>query len=516
MYRTNCRDIGLQPKRAIKNALIFGCCLLLTGCLSTGNRFSNFKSDILERLSITPDNNQLDFVNAGTDPLLPRTSANIQTIDTHHWWARINDPLLNIYIERLLSQNLNLIQASERTLQARSQLKRTNANFIPSVGATASASRNFSQNQTTNTRVYNNTYSLEPSISWQIDLFGKIRSQSKSSYANFQASIYERDALAHTLIADLLNQRISVTVEKEYNRLAKEIKSNRQQYVTLQERRYNMGSTDTLLSNVYDAKRSLDSAASNLHDSEISLAQSIYALDTILGDPPGTNTPMQQDFPIASTPLQAQSCLPASLLDRRPDLRAEHARLKSSHADVNVAIADLYPDLSLSATLGFSGNSSGSLLSSENLIGSIASTLSNSLYEGGALRATIKQRESALREQEAAYAQVILTALEEAENSLKATSELSQKRITAEIQMDTVLKTEDITAQRYNNGIASLKDLLDAQLTALQQKQALLLTQQEQWSAYINLYLALGGDWLGQESYASCQAHSHLPSTQEN
>lgn len=490
-------------KRRLDKAILLSSCLILSGCWSAGQDFSAFKSSILETLRFSSNAQQSDFINQNL--IHDTESKDAEPLQSMgHWWENLNDPVLNGYIERLLNQNLSLIQASERVIQAREELISTNADFLPTLGADSSASRSFAPNATTNQRSYSNSYTAGSSISWLIDLFGKLRRSAESKRAQLESTAYERDALAQTLIADLFNQRIAVSVQNEIKRLTDDIKTNRQDILTLLQRRYNMGAQDTALSDVYSAEQNLDAAKSDTHDSEIASTQALYALDVLLGDKPGSNPTPDTSFALSALPPIAPQCLPASLLDRRPDLRAARASLKAANANVGVAIADLYPSLDLSGTLGFSGDSTNSLLSAQQLAGSILSSLSATLYQGGALRANIRSSESALRESEAAYGEAILNALVETENALKAKAELTRKLEVTQAQLSSAKKTAKITNERYNKGISSLSEVLNVKRSALQLEITALQTHQDLWNAHIALYLALGGDWLQQNQYSTC------------
>jgi outer membrane protein TolC len=190
------------------------------------------------------------------------------------------------------------------------------------------------------------------------------------------------------------------------------------------------------------------------------------------------------------------ACLPVDLLDRRPDLRASELRLAAADAEIGVAMADLYPGLTLGGNIGVSGNQAGNLFSADQLAGSLLLTITSRLFEGGALRANIRLQESEARELSARYAGNVLGALREVETALKAEQELEKEMDSLQQSLQAVRKAESISLTRYQEGIESLRAYLEIQQRRYLVEQSWLRLLQEKWNNRITLYLALGGDWV--------------------
>ncbi len=420
-----------------------------------------------------------------------------------HWWERIDDPLLKSYIENLLQGNLDLQQASERVIQAHERVNIQRGGLFPSLGAGADASRSFSS-LSSNNRIYTTSYGTDLSTSWQVDLFGKIRRSVESASAGYEASLFDQQALTHALIAELLNRRIAIAVYGNRLELARQNVKNRKETYDLVKNRYDLGVQGTSAADVYLAEENYTSVQADVHEFERLLADQIYSFDVLLGQMPGTTTPLASDFPLLPPPLDVPLCMPADLLDRRPDLRASELRLAAATADIGIAVADLYPSLTLGAGIGFSGGGTGNLFTADQLAGNILASITGRLFEGGSLRANIRLQESEAREQAAAYAENVLNAVREVESALKAEQELAGQLKSIQSSVAALRQAEKLSQDRYLKGILSLQNYLDTQQRRYSLEQNLLIRQQEKWNARISLYLALGGDWFNESGTISC------------
>ena len=420
-----------------------------------------------------------------------------QSADMNLWWERLGDPVLNDYADRLLRQNLSLTQASERIVQARTQTDTARGNFAPSLGASADAGRSFTPANgiTTTQRTYANSYNAQLSASWEIDLFGRIRRGAEAAEANYQAARYDYEALTHSLIAELLNRRVSIAVNKDLLDLAQKNYINQKKIYNLVQNRYNLGVKGTSLADVYLVEENYRSVYAEVYKYERALMDDIYRLDILLGEMPGTTDPLSAPFDLVTPPLDVASCVPAQLLDRRPDLKAAELRSKTASANIGVAMADLYPSLNLGGAVGYRSASTGGIFSPQNMAGSLLASLTQRIFEGGKLRANIALKESQAREAVAVYADQVLNAVYEVETRLKADRDLTDEYHSIEKSLTALRKAEKLTQDRYLSGIATLQQYLDIQQRRYATEQRFKLKQQEKWATRSALYLALGGDW---------------------
>lgn len=360
----------------------------------------------------------------------------------------------------------------------------------------------------------------ELQASWQIDLFGRLAKAAEAQYFTFQARVDDREALQHSLIADLLNLRVGIAITARLRDLARENSRNRSALYALVRRRYDLGARNTTLADVYLSEENFRTIEADRIGFERSIAEQSYRLDVLLGQPPGTTDPLKTSFPLLPPPRDIPLCVPAALLDRRPDLRAAERLFSAGQARVSVALADLYPDLTLSGRLGFTGDGHGPLFDAERLAGSLLAVLRARLFEGGALRANIRLKESEARELALLYAENVLEALREVETALKNEQELARELAQKEQSVKALRRAEALSEARYRAGIETLRNVLETQQRRYVVERNWLQTQQEKWQARIALYLALGGDWgtadsSRKDSQESCPSPTVLAKNRE-
>lgn len=427
-----------------------------------------------------------------------------------NWWDSINDPLLATYIEQLLNENLDLQEAAERVIQARENLVIQRGGRLPEISLDIDGNRSFTPTSANNflpssskKRFFNNSNNADINVSWQLDFFGKIKKTIEAKEAEFSATIHDREALVHSLIAELVNLRVAIASNNNSLELAKENAKNRKKVYDLVQKRYKLGVKNTYLSDVYLAENDYNSAQGEVHEFERLLAADIYNFDILLGQAPGTTTPLSSTFPLLAPPIDIPVDLPANLLDRRPDLRAAKLRVKAANANIGIAIADLYPSLNIGASIGFAQGNSGSLFAADQIAGSLLGSVTTKLFQGGALRANIRLQESEVRELAANYSNLVLNALREVETGLKSEQELGKKLGTIRKSVIALQDAESLSEVRYLEGILTLNEFLNIKQKRYLAEKSWIAIQQQQWSNRLGLYLALGGDWLDDKSKKS-------------
>lgn len=477
----------------MKFILLSGLMMIILNACTLRSEFS--------RPEIISDQSRL-FLNAGNNLTAPET--------IERWWERLNDPILNSHVEELLNNNLTLIEASERLIQARERYQIQQGPLYPGISAGASASRSFTPANSLATssvagagetrRIYNTNLSADISVSWQADLFGRIRSSIDAAQAGLLATEFDRQAIVHTLIADLLNRRVSIAINRELLALANDVATNQRFLFDIVKRRYDLGTANTDLVDVYLTEENTRSVESDIHIFERQLTMESYQLDILLGKSPGATSVSKLEFPLLPPPRDVLSCLPVDLLDRRPDLKASEMRLAAADAEIGIAMADLYPGINLGATLGVNGDQISNLFTPEQLAGSLLANITSRLFEGGSLRANIRLQESEARESSARYANNVLNAFREVETALNAEYELQKELILQEQSVEAIRNAESISQTRYQQGIETLRQYLEVQQRRYLIEQNWLRFQQQIWTNRINLYLALGGDWIAENS----------------
>ena len=433
-----------------------------------------------------------------TDSSFVNADAGMESIGSGEiaWWEQIEDTTFQTYVETLLQDNLELKEIGERIFQANERRIIQGGNYYPSLGGNFSGSRSAQRFDFNNQRFYVNRFDTDLSVSWQLDLFGKIKRSVESAEATLQATEAERDALIQSLIADLANRRIGASINTRLLELARENAANQRMLYELIQRRYSLGAHDIEMADVYLAEENHARALSEIPEFERLLSDELYQLDVLLGKRPG-HTARAASFPLVAEPPAIPEVIPLNLLDRRPDLRASELRVRAANADIGVAIADLYPSLNLSAGVGFSSSVIEDLLDPDQMVGSLVGSIVQRFFEGGALRATVRLQESEMRELALNYSNAILNAIREVETALKADRELSYQLNHESQTVDALRAAEAIAEKRYQQGLQTLQSFLETRQRRYQAEQSWLRARQLRWSTRISLYLALGGSIAG-------------------
>ena len=411
------------------------------------------------------------------------------------WWESFDDRLLNEWVGRLLAENLTLRSTAERVVQAQERAVISGGERWPSLGISTDGRRSFGDNPVSSGRLYQTEANLSLGISWQADLFGKVRRSIES--AEYQALANEADyqALQHSLITELVRLRASVAISLQEVAVQTDIVKSRKRTLDTVQRRYKLGVKNSSVVDVHVADENVASAQAQLVVLERELKESFLSLDLLLNQKPGTLEKVGADFPLLPVG-EVNTGLPAALLDQRPDIRGHEFRLMAANANVGVAMAELFPDLTLSVNQGFSSNEWAGLLTNSNALGFIAGQLTARLFEGGRLRAQIRLRESELREQVLEYSKTVLNAFSEVEKALLQERYLTEQVMLLQRGVSAARKAETLAEERYQQGISSLLVLLDVQRRRQNAERSLLATKRTSWQVRANLHLALGGGWL--------------------
>lgn len=413
-----------------------------------------------------------------------------------NWWRHYQDPLLNRWVDRLNAENLSLKAAVERIIQAREQLRIEGGGRWPALGLSGDGTRGFAPDLLDSSeRAWRSDVNLGANISWQVDLFGRIRRAIEA--AEYQALSQEQDylALRHTLLAELVTRRVRLALLEKEIEIQTSIVTSREQTLNTVSRRYQLGVRNASAVDVHSARENLSTAQATLAGLALARDETYLAVDRLLNQAPGVAQRVGAGFPLLPpAPLPALAD-PAQLLDQRPDIRGSELRLMAANAGIGVAVADLFPDLSLSASRGFTGSQAGGLLTNDRAVGSIAARITTRLFEGGRLRANIRLREARARELSWQYADTVSTAMTEVETALVQERSLRAQVDNLLASVSSARRAEALSRERYQRGITPLLELLDTQRRWQNAERNLLAAQQASWNARINLHLALGGDW---------------------
>lgn len=429
----------------------------------------------------------------------------LPTIESVSWWKQFEDPVIDSLVEQALENNLDIRIAAANVLETEALVRVATGRRWPEVGTSILGERSFTGASTGSSfspgadRLYTTTYSVGANVSWQTDLFGRLRSAEKASIADWQASQTDRDAIIHTVIANVIRQRVQLAIARQRLYVAQDIVESRKHTLEIVNRRYSRGVGTTSAVDVRLARENLYSAEANIATLEQNVSLAQHALDILLGKKPGALFLTPQDLNELPQLNDAIAGVPAQLLDRRPDLRAAEFRVIASNERIGVALADLYPDLTITTGGGWRGDDISDLFSSQSLFGRLLGELTQTLFAGGRLRAEVDAAKARLETQANTYANSVLQAMREVEDALIQNHKLNERMAKVNQQVTEARLAEALSRDRYSRGVEQLLTVLETERRRQDAEDSLLRVEQDYWNARIDLHLALGGNWLHED-----------------
>lgn len=398
------------------------------------------------------------------------------------WWGAFNDAELSRLIEQALAQNYTVEAGVQRIEQARAALKIAGASLLPSVNVSAGSSATYLDTNSKN-------YSAGLNASYELDLFGANRAGISSAEADLQASQFDQESLRLALMGDVAQGYFTLLTLQERLQIAENNLANAREILRIIDARVNRGSESELQlaqqqSTVASSEAARDQLTQQLQNARHALAVLTGTTPTALDISPSS---LRSIAIPAITPVQ-----PASLLERRPDIRSAEASLLAANANIGVARAAFYPTVSISA--GASA-ATASLGDSTTTLLSLASSLTAPLFRGGELEGGLERATARQKELIANYRQSILTAVQEVEDALVAAQISEQREQSLRVAMEQAQKAYRLSKLRYDAGAIDFQTLLDTQSAQLSTEDSFSQARQTRLNAAVDLFMVLGGGW---------------------
>lgn len=461
-----------MTRRRLARTGMVACGLALSGCL-VGPDYHR------PTAVISPGYKEL----AGWKPSAPRDD-----IDHGAWWSVYQDPELDRLEAEVAISNQSLKAAEAAYRQARALTAEARAGLFPTLGLTSAATRS---RDTTGSRDGVDAFSLEGQASWDLDVWGRIRRSVESSAASAEAS-------AGDLAAAKLSAQGLLAVDYFQLRGADALQILLDRTVADYQRSF------AIVQNQYDAgtaaKSALITAQTQLQTTQaqavnvgVQRAQLEHAIAVLIGKPPAALT-IAPGALAADVPVLPPS-LPATLLERRPDIAAAERRMQAQNALIGVAIAAYYPDISLSAAFGYSATQLGALFAVPSRVWSLGAAASETLFDAGFRSAQQEAAEALYDESVANYRQTVLTALQGVEDQLSTLRILERQAALQATAVASSRQAVEITLNEYRAGTIDYTSVVSAQAIALGDEQTALSIQQQRLVASATLIQDLGGGW---------------------
>lgn len=432
------------------------------------------------------------------------------------WWEIYNDPELNALEEQLNANNQNIRISFENLMAARALVRQAHAQYFPVVTATPSWNRAKSSSNLHNTTAgaaliagtTATVIDLPVEVSWEPDLWGRIRNMNRQAQYSAQLSA-----------ADLENERLSeesnlaifffqLRGQDALQQILASTVASYQISLQLTQAQYETGIADKIA--MVQAETTLESAQSQLTNVGLARAQYEHAIATLIGKTASEFSIPQKASIITPPPIPIG--VPSQLLERRPDVAAAERAMAAANAQIGIATAAYYPNLTLSASGGLESSTWSNLLKWPSRFWSIGPSISQSVFDAGLRRATVHQFVAVYNADLATYRQTTLNAFQQVEDALSALRILTQQIQQQNQAVQFAKEALDLQKDRYQLGIDPYINVVIQENTLLSAQQTLAQIEIQRSTASVQLIEALGGGW-DRSQLPTAQSMSLKPSS---
>ena len=460
------------------------------------------------RLLLLPSVLLLGSCQLGPDFKLPGTSDGNQwkeTSDTttqrlpDDWWKLFGDAKLNQLEERSLAANNDLAAAKARVETARALVGVDRARLFPTLNVAASAGIDRTSGHLASNpfmKLTNEDYRSSFKLAYDLDLWGRNRRLLESSTAQADASAALFDAQRLGLAAEVARQYFVLRGLDAQDAVVRDTLVSRKEALDLQQTKTDAGLTDGLATS--RARTEMELAKNDLAVVQRQRGAAEHALAVLCGSRPADFTVSAKVVKPTLPTLHAG--LPASVLLRRPDVRAAAQHLRAANAQIGVAKTAFYPNFNLLGEAGLESLNAANFLSAESRILSLGAGAVAPVFDAGANTAKLAAARSNYDEALAGYRQTLLVALREVEDALADLKGLALSRTALDAALASSIDTRQLSQERYNQGLTSYLEVVDADRTVLQTRLALSAVDAQQRISLAALAKALGGGWKSHHS----------------
>jgi len=411
------------------------------------------------------------------------------------WWEAFGDPALKALIQEALAGNYTVRIAAARVQQARAQAAVAKSPFFPQLGygASAAQSKGLSNflgigGSTDESTLYLGAISM----SWEIDLWGKIRRSSEAANAQLLASEEGRRAVLLSLVSDVAQAYFELLELDARLAIARQSTEAYQGTYKLFQDRLEFGVASQL--QTARAEGNLAQAAASIPEIESQIAAKENQISTLLGRNPG---PVQRGRPLFDQAVvpTVPAGLPSALLERRPDLRRVEQELVAANAQIGVAKSLFFPQLSLTGFLGKASPELSALTAGTSTVWQAGGALMGPIFQGGKIYQNYKASVALAEEAKWRYEQSVIQAFQEVSTSLAALEKLAGSEAEQTRSVKALEKSVQISSDRYLYGLSSYFEILESQQRLYPAQYAQAQIRLGRLLAYVQLYKSLGGGW---------------------
>jgi outer membrane protein, multidrug efflux system len=425
------------------------------------------------------------------------TTGGATALGEQKWWEVFQDGQLRQLIATALQQNWDVRVAAARVLQAQAQLGVARADQFPSLTGGAQVQRqrvaqapvapgvSFPSFET-------NLFDTSLSLAWELDFWGRFRRATEAARASLLASEWGRQAVLTTLVADVAGAYFQLRELDLELEISERTLRSRRESLDLVKSQEEQGAASML--DVRQSEELVFTAAAAIPDLERRIEQQENFVNILLGQNP---SPVPRGRPVTAQPHPpvVPAGLPASLLERRPDIRQAEQRLVAANARIGVAKAAYFPQITLTGLGGFQSSELGSLFSGPAGMWTVAAGLTEPVFDAGRIRSTVRLAEAQQQEAVLVYQQTIQQAFREVSDGLVAYRKAREFRLQQELLTQSAQDAARLSESRYQGGATSYLEVLDSNTRYFSAELSLAQAQLGELEALVQLYRALGGGW---------------------
>ncbi len=457
---------------------------------------------ILSACAMGPDYEkpEVPVPDAFQEPTIPGASiANLK------WWELFQDEELTRLIKMALINNKEVAIAMARIEEARATLGFVRADQFPNLDGTAGASRGNLIPGAGLPGSINETFVLAGNLSFEVDLWGKLRRSTEAARAELLATVEARNVVTITLIADVASVYLLLLDLDERVSIAQRTMKTRQDSLDIIQARFDRGTVPLI--DVNQAQIELADADAQLAALKRDNQKAENLLSVLLGQNPGPVMRTQgKDEKLL--PPEIPAGLPSELLERRPDVRQASQQLAAQTARIGVAEALRFPSLSLTGTLGLASTELDDFFSSSNKAWGLSANFLGPVFDAGRNKSRVEAERARTEQLLKNYELVVLRAFQEVEDSLIGISTYRDEALARKRQVTAARSASKLSLARYNGGVTSYLEVLESDRSLFRAELLVSSTTRQELVSIINLYKALGGGWLTEEEAAAAAAQS--------
>ena len=414
------------------------------------------------------------------------------------WWSEFKDPILDRLIQQAVAANPSLQEACFRVLEARARRGVVTGERFPTIDGTGSYSfKRISENSTPFALISQDSFSLFSTgfdATWELDLWGKYRRAIEAADAEIAVTKNDYNFVLLTLLGDVAATYVELRMYQERIVVAYQNLSVQERTLHLAQARHGAGLTKPL--DVAQAKSSLHATKASIPALEIGLEQAENRLCTLLGEAPRSlRERLGTTQRIPDSPPELALGAPAGLLRRRPDIRSAESKVVAESARIGVAVAELYPQLSLTGTISVDSTDIPSLFTPQSIAHMVGPSLSWNILNHRRTRNKIDAQQARFGQAIRHYQTTVLSAAKEVENALASYVQERVRLKSLEQAVAAAKESIRLAELYYEQGLASFQTVLDSQRTLLALQDQLTVSRANVTLNRIALYKALGGGW---------------------